>query len=68
MSKYSAELILDNKLTTIEFEVDTDPIDYLWTRYGMDTFIATLETLESDEEDTTKDEDKEPEKDTIEEV
>lgn len=42
MKKYTANLILNNELTPIEFETDINAIEYLWQRYGMDTYIESL--------------------------
>lgn len=44
--KYKAQLVLDNELKTIEFETDGNAIQYLWSHYGMDTYIATLDKLD----------------------
>ena len=45
MTKYIAEIVIDNKAEQIEFQTDVNPIEYLWSRYGMDTFIATLSEI-----------------------
>lgn len=42
MKKYNANLVLDSELTKVEFETKDNPIDYLWTRYGMDTYIESI--------------------------
>lgn len=42
MKKYNANLVLDSELTKVEFETKDNPIEYLWTRYGMDTYIESV--------------------------
>lgn len=42
MKKYRATLVLDNILTPVHFETEENAIEYLWQRYGMDTYIETL--------------------------
>ena len=43
MKKYTANLILDNELTKVEFQTEGNPIEFLWTRYGMDTYIESVQ-------------------------
>ena len=50
MIKYTAELVIQNESNIINFETDINPIEYLWARYGMDTYIATLEEIDTKEE------------------
>lgn len=45
MKNYIAYLILDNVRTKIEFSTDIRPVEYLWQRYGMSTFIESLEEV-----------------------
>ena len=53
MKNYIAYLILDNVRTKIEFSTDIRPVEYLWQRYGMSTFIESLEeVLEAPAEET----------------
>ena len=42
MKKYIGNLVLDNELIKVEFETKDNPIEYLWTRYGMDTYIESI--------------------------
>lgn len=46
--KYEASIQINNKLTKINFELknDENPIEYLWGRYGMDTYIEYLKEIE----------------------
>ena len=60
MKKYKAYLVLDNVYQPIDFETDLNPIEFLWTRYGMDTYIDSLEEIldketETEEEDLIED-------------
>ena len=48
MKKYSANLVLDNELTKVEFETKDNPIEYLWTRYGMDTYIESIDEVKEE--------------------
>lgn len=50
MKHYIAYLILNNVRTKIEFSADINPIEYLWQRYGMSTFIESLEETPEPEE------------------
>ena len=44
--KYLAKIEIDNELQEIKFETDEKPVDYLWARYGMTTYIESVERLE----------------------
>lgn len=48
MKKYIAKLILDNELTKVEFETKDNPIEYLWTRYGMDIYIDSVHEVKEE--------------------
>lgn len=48
MKKYMAILVLDNKSQKIEFETDIKPVEFLWTRYGMSTYIERVEEIEEE--------------------
>ena len=50
MKKYKAYLVLDNVYQSVDFETDLNPIEFLWTRYGMDTYIDSLEEALDKEE------------------
>lgn len=56
MKKYIAYIVLANEYQPFEFETDGNAIEYLWTRFGMDTYIDRLEEI-VDEPDTTEDDD-----------
>ena len=43
MIKYIAYLVLANERTAVEYETDKNPVEYLWERYGMDTYIESVE-------------------------
>lgn len=45
MKSYKAYLVIDNVLTPIEFSTTSNPIEYLWGMFGMDTFIDSLEEV-----------------------
>lgn len=45
MIKYIAYLVLANERTAVEFETDKNPVEYLWERYGMDTYIESVEEV-----------------------
>lgn len=51
MKKYEANIEINNELQLIEFETDLKPIEYLWQRYGMSSYIEFVNELgESKEE------------------
>ena len=43
MTKYTAYLVLANERISVTFETDKNPVEYLWERYGMDTYIESVE-------------------------
>lgn len=47
MKRYRASLVLDQELTVIEFETDIPPVEWLWQRYGMSTYIESLKEVEA---------------------
>lgn len=49
MKKWTANLMINNVLEVVDFETDENPIEYLWGRYGMDSYIERLEEVENDE-------------------
>lgn len=60
IKKYKAYLVLDNIYQSVDFETDLNPIEFLWTRYGMDTYIDSLEEIldketETEEKDLVED-------------
>lgn len=60
IKKYKAYLVLDNIYQSVDFETDSNPIEFLWTRYGMDTYIDSLEEIldketEPEEKDLVED-------------
>lgn len=40
---YIAQIRQDGSLETIRYKTDEDPIRYLWDRYGMSTYIDSVE-------------------------
>ena len=51
MKKYEANIEIDNELQLIEFETDLKPIEYLWQRYGMSSYIEFVNELEESKEE-----------------
>lgn len=45
MRQYRAFLVLDSTYQEFKFETDGNAIEYLWTRFGMDTYIDRLEEI-----------------------
>ena len=45
IKKYTGTVRIDNKLEHYEFKTDGDPVEHLWERYGMSTYIADLEEV-----------------------
>jgi hypothetical protein len=42
MVKYTAYLDLAGERTRVTFETDIQPVEFLWQRYGMSTFIESV--------------------------
>ena len=53
MTNYIAYIILNNERTKIEFSTEGNPIEYLWTKYGMDTYIESLEEIKEEGDQMT---------------
>lgn len=51
MKKYEANIEINNELQLIEFETDSNPVEYLWQRYGMSSYIEFVNELKESEED-----------------
>ena len=62
MKKYEANIEINNKLQLIEFETDLKPIEYLWQRYGMSSYIEFVNKLEERKEDNKEEPEKENQK------
>lgn len=54
MKSYIAYLVLSNEYTEFKFETDDNPIEFLWTRFGMDTYIDSLQDI-TEQENTQSD-------------
>ena len=48
MTNYTAYIILNNERTKIEFSTDENPVEHLWTKYGMDTYIESFEVIKEE--------------------
>lgn len=51
MKKYEANIEINNELQLIEFETDLKPIEYLWQRYGMSSYIEFVNELKESKEE-----------------
>lgn len=70
LKKFIGTVRVNNELERYEFKTDGNPVEHLWERYGMSTYIADLEEVtpkaeielsiddESPEEDLTQEEEK----------
>lgn len=62
IKKYSAVISLEGKPKKVEFETDKLPVEWLWTQYGMTTYISSVveivdgENREISDESDTSDE------------
>lgn len=45
VKKFIGTVRVDNELERYEFKTDGDPVEHLWERYGMSTYIADLEEV-----------------------
>ena len=50
MKRWKAQINLGGKLTTVEFETDGKPVEYLWEKFGISTYISTLIEIETETE------------------
>ena len=41
--EYVAYLVIDNERTKVEFSTSIRPVEWLWQRYGMSTFIESVQ-------------------------
>lgn len=48
MTNYTAYIILNTERTKVEFSTDGNPIEYLWTKYGMDTYIESFKEIKEE--------------------
>ena len=48
--KYIASIEVNNNLEVVTFETDGNPIEYIWGRYGMSSYIARLEEIKPEED------------------
>ena len=51
MKKYEANIEINNELQLIEFETDSNPVEYLWQRYGMSSYIEFVNELKESKEE-----------------
>lgn len=52
MKKYEANIEVNNELQLIEFETDLNPVEYLWQRYGMSSYIEFVNELKESKEES----------------
>lgn len=50
MKQYVAYLILGEERKKLEFETDIQPVEFLWQRYGMSTYIESVAEVENEED------------------
>lgn len=50
MKKHIAYIELAGRRTKVEFETDILPIEFLWQRYGMSTYIESVEEVTEEED------------------
>lgn len=48
MKTYHAKIDSAGELVSIEFTIDINPIEYIWAKYGISTYIAQLEEIEEE--------------------
>ena len=53
---YITSIMQNNELTKVEFSTQGNPVEFIWDRYGMDTYIEFIMTkedyLEKEKEET----------------
>lgn len=50
MKRYEAKVEINGQLEKVEFETDGSPVQYLWNRYGMSSYIEYIEELKPAED------------------
>ena len=45
---YKSHVLINNELQEIKFSTADNPVEYLWTLYGMSTYIADLEVVQDE--------------------
>lgn len=48
MKKYKAILEIGGETIVEEFEIDDNPIEYLWAKYGMSSYIDSIYSIEEE--------------------
>lgn len=48
MKYYEASIMIDNSLRVLKFKIKGNPIEYLWGRYGMDSYIEYIKELDEE--------------------
>jgi len=48
--KYEANVMINNELELVKFDIDGNPVEYLWGRYGMDSYIERVDTVDEMED------------------
>lgn len=43
---YITSIMQNNELTKVEFNTQGNPVEFIWDRYGMDTYIEFVMTKE----------------------
>lgn len=56
MKKYEANIEINNELQLIEFETNSNPVEYLWQRYGMSSYIEFVNEVTEELEEEPKEE------------
>lgn len=47
--RYQASIDVNGELEKVTFETDGNPIEYLWGRYGMASYIEYVEVLDAEQ-------------------
>lgn len=51
MMTYEAQVVVSGDLQTYRFETDGNPVEFLWERFGMSSYIESLKEIKDEQEE-----------------
>lgn len=49
MNAYEAQIVISGELQTYRFETDGNPVEFLWERFGMSSYIESLKEIKDEQ-------------------
>lgn len=56
MKRYIAYIEIDSEIEPLNFETEENPIDFIWGRYGISTYIESVSEVEEEDLEEPKEE------------